>query len=88
MTSEERMKYFQGQRRTGLVQPTKDVRISSRKTAFQSKLSIVILLMILFLSLDYTGYRIKGIGSNEVVRAVTSNSSWNFGKIPRILENF
>ena len=34
---------------------------------------IAVLLFIVFLSLDYTGYKIKGIGSEDIIKEVTTD---------------
>lgn len=70
MTAEERLAYFQGEkRRTAKVQ-------NSRKETnldvifLKIKFFIAVALFIAFLSLDYTGYQIQGIGSKEIIQEV------------------
>ncbi len=73
MTAEERMAYFQGEKR----------RISGYQNHVQEKnldilflkikFFVAVLLFVAFLSLDYTGYQIKGIGSKEIIREVTTD---------------
>ena len=70
MTAEERLAYFQGEkRRTAKVQ-------NSRKETnldvifLKIKFFIAVALFVAFLSLDYTGYQIQGIGSKEIIQEV------------------
>ena len=70
MTAEERMAYFYGKKRRN----SGDYEIGKEKnrtsTFFKIKFLAAIIVFILFLSLDYTGYKIQGIGSTEIVNEV------------------
>lgn len=73
MTAEERMAYFQGEKQR---QPTYHTAKSERNPDLiflKIKFLICVILFVLFLSLDYTGCKIKGIGSEEIIRQVTTD---------------
>ena len=74
MTAEERLAYFQGEKRRETVNASKKQGKSASFQFLKIKFFITVILMILFLSLDYTGYKIKGIGSQEIVKMVTSHT--------------
>ena len=74
MTAEERLAYFQGEKRRETVNFTKNKGKASAYTFFKIKFFITVILLIIFLSLDYTGYKIKEIGSQEIVTMVTSHT--------------
>ena len=74
MTAEERLAYFQGEKRREAVNVTKNKGKSSSYNFLKIKFFITAILLIIFLSLDYTGYKIKGIGSQEIVKMVTSHT--------------
>ena len=82
MTAEERMAYFQGEKRrtpnyqTGKNEKNLDVIF------LKIKFFIAVVLFIIFLSLDYTGYKIEGIGSEEIVQEVIRDS--DFSKTDKI----
>ncbi len=70
MTAEERMAYFQGEKRRDAAlweqKQEKNMALFFLKLRFM----IALILFILFLSLDYTGYQIHGIGSREIIQEV------------------
>ncbi len=71
MTAEERLAYFQGEKRRDPVYQTAQ---KSRVTIiFKIKFFIAVMLFILFLSLDYTGYEVYGIGSERIIDEVTKD---------------
>lgn len=70
MTAEERLAYFQGEKRR-----TANVQNSRKETNLdviflKIKFFIAVALFVAFLSLDYTGYQIQGIGSKEIIQEV------------------
>ena len=73
MTAEERLAYFQGEkRRTGQLIEQRSVK--NRALIFlKLRFFVTVILFVLFLSLDYTGYQIQGIGSGELIRLVTTD---------------
>lgn len=78
MTTEERMAYFQGEkRRSTAYQESKNER-NIDMIFLKMKFFIAVILFIIFLSLDYTGYKINGIGSEEIIQEVTKD--WEFLK--------
>ena len=73
MTAEERLAYFQGEKRR-----TANVQNSRKETNLdviflKIKFFIAVALFVAFLSLDYTGYQIEGIGSREIVEEVITD---------------
>lgn len=73
MTAEERMAYFQGEKQRQPVYHTIKNEKNMDLIFLKIKFLICVILFILFLSLDYTGYKIKGIGSEEIIRQVTAD---------------
>ncbi len=73
MTAEERMAYFQGGKRRSPVYQTGKNEKNIDVILFKVKFFIAVILFIIFLSLDYTGYKIKGIGSEEIIQEVTKD---------------
>lgn len=73
MTAEERMAYFQGEKRRNTVYNVKTKEKHWDLIFMKMKFFIAVALFILFLSLDYTGYKIHGIGSEEIIQEVTSD---------------
>ena len=70
MTAEERMAYFQGEkRRRAVYQESKNER-NNDMIFLKIKFFVAVILFVLFLSLDYTGYKIQGIGSEEIIQEV------------------
>ena len=80
MTAEERMAYFQGtKRRTDAYQTS--AKTKNRDLIFlKIKFFIAVIIFVLFLSLDYTGYKIRGIGAQEIISEVTKDLEWNLPK--------
>lgn len=70
MTAEERMAYFQGEKRRNAAIFEKKQEKHRDLFFLKLRFMIALLLFILFLSLDYTGYQIKGIGSREIIQEV------------------
>lgn len=76
MTAEERMAYFQGEkRRVSAAVPGKNEK-NVMGTMIKIKFFIAVVLFITFLSMDYTGTKIYGIGSNEIVEEFTTD--WKY----------
>lgn len=73
MTAEERLAYFQGEKRRKPVYQTGEKEKNVDVILFKVKFFIAVILFIIFLSLDYTGYKIKGIGSQEIIQEVTKD---------------
>ena len=73
MTAEERMAYFQGEkRRRAVYQESKNER-NNDMIFLKIKFFVAVILFIAFLSLDYTGYKIRGIGSSEIIHEVITD---------------
>ena len=72
MTAEERLAYFQGEKRRNSSFSKSNDR-NWNLILFKIKFFLSVLLFIIFLSLDYTGYKINDIGSIEIVEMVTQN---------------
>ena len=73
MTAEERMAYFQGEkRRNNVYQENKSER-NNEKMFLKIRFFIAVILFVVFLSLDYTGYKIQGIGSSEIIHEVITD---------------
>lgn len=73
MTAEERMAYFQGEKRRDSVTAKRPKEWNPDLFFLKLKFMAAVILFVLFLSLDYTGYRIRGIGSEEIIKAVTTD---------------
>lgn len=73
MTAEERLAYFQGEKRREAAYQIKKQEKNTSFIFLKIKFFIAIMVFIGFLSLDYTGYKIKGIGSMEIIQLVTSD---------------
>lgn len=73
MTAEERLAYFQGEKRRESFNLTKKQEKNTTVIFLKIKFFITVILFIVFLSMDYTGCKIKGIGSQEIVTMVTSH---------------
>ena len=72
MTSEERMAYYQKQKYGKSVKETGSKGNSGMKGF---RLGISLLLLIIFLTLDYSGCKVGKIGSEEIIRMVTTDLS-------------
>lgn len=70
MTAEERMAYFQGEKRRGQSYQVGKTEKNTDVILLKIKFFIAVILFIAFLSLDYTGYKIQGIGSEEIIQEV------------------
>lgn len=73
MTAEERMAYFQGTKRRSNPYPVKQSGKNRELIFLKIRFFIAVCIFVLFLSLDYTGYKIQGIGASEVIREVTKD---------------
>lgn len=73
MTAEERMAYFQGTKRRTDSYPVKSQIMNRELLFFKIKFFIAVILFIIFLSMDYTGYQIYGIGTEDIVLEVTKD---------------
>ena len=73
MTAEERLAYFQGEKRRNPVYQTGKKEKNIDVVLLKVKFFIAVILFIIFLSLDYTGYKIKGVGSEEIIQEVTKD---------------
>ena len=76
MTAEERMAYFQGEKRRNSPSVESTKGASSDLLYLKIKFFIAVILFVLFLSLDYTGYEIQGIGSERIIKEVTKDISF------------
>ena len=70
MTAEERLAYFQGEKRRTEAHQKMKKEENIDVILFKMKFFIALILFIVFLSMDYTGYKIKGIGSVDVMEEV------------------
>ena len=73
MTAEERLAYFQGEKRRTVSYTAENGKTNRNFIALKLKFFIAVILFVLFLSLDYTGYQIRGIGSGELIQMVTTD---------------
>ena len=73
MTAEERMAYFQGEKkRSNVYQESRSER-NVDMIFLKIKFFVAVILFVLFLSLDYTGYKIQGIGSERIIQEVVTD---------------
>ena len=77
MTAEERMAYFQGEKQRN--QKEKNYNLIFLKLRF----FCAVVLFVLFLSLDYTGYEIQGIGSESIISEVITDFDMTAMKLPK-----
>ena len=81
MTAEERLAYFQGEKKRTPVYREEKKERNFDKIIFKFKFFVAVLLFVVFLSLDYTGYDIKGIDSERIIQEVTKDfkflNEWN-----------
>lgn len=82
MTAEERMAYFQGEKRRTSSYQNVSKEKNTNVIFLKLKFFIAVVLFIIFLSLDYTGYKIEGIGSEEILQEVTKD--FEFPKLEEI----
>lgn len=80
MTAEERMAYFQGTKRRNDTYPVKTTGKNHELIFLKIKFFIAVILFIVFLSMDYTGYKFRGIGSEEIITEVTKDIELSFPK--------
>lgn len=74
MTAEERMAYFQGEkRRSPVYQKSAEQGKNYEKIFFKIRLFIAVVLFVTFLSMDYTGCQIRGINSERIITEVTTD---------------
>lgn len=73
MTAEERMAYFQGEKRRTTNHQNSRKETNLDVVFLKIKFFIAVALFVAFLSLDYTGYQIEGIGSREIVEEVITD---------------
>lgn len=74
MTAEERMAYFYGEKRRG-KENIKKVASSNEKKSMRVRFFVCMLLFVFFLALDYGDYKIKEIGSREIMKTVREDIS-------------
>ena len=79
MTAEERMAYFQGEKRRSTVYQESRNERNVDMIFLKIKFFVAVILFVLFLSLDYTGYKIQGIGSGEIIHEVITD--FDFSRI-------
>ena len=70
MTAEERLAYFQGEKRRSTNTQNSRKETNLDVIFLKIKFFIAVALFVAFLSLDYTGYQIQGIGSKEIIQEV------------------
>lgn len=73
MTAEERLAYFQGEKSRSTTYGTVKKERNSAAIWFKVKFFAAVVLFIAFLSLDYTGYEINGIGSERIIQEVITD---------------
>lgn len=71
MTAEERLAYFQGEKRRDLSFYEEPKGKNWDLLFLKLKFLAAVILFVIFLSLDYTGEKIYGIGSEEILHEVT-----------------
>ena len=76
MTAEERLAYFQGEKRRSKVHETGKSEKKIDIILFKIKFFIAVIFFVAFLTLDYTGYEIYEIGSECIVREVCADIDW------------
>ena len=73
MTAEERMAYFQGEKRRGNIYQVSKNERNHEKLFLKIRFFIAVILFVVFLSLDYTGYKIQGIGSESIIQEIITD---------------
>ena len=73
MTAEERLAYFHGEKRRDNAEFTKKQEKNTTLIVLKLKFFLAVILFVVFLSLDYTGYKFYGIGSEEIMDVVTTD---------------
>lgn len=77
MTAEERLAYFQGEKRRSAVYEAGKVEKKIDIILFKIKFFIAVILFVTFLTLDYTGYEIYGITSERIIQEICSDFNLN-----------
>ena len=88
MTAEERLAYFQGEKRRNGNDQTVAQEKNRDLILLKIKFFIAVVLFVAFLSLDYTGYEIYGIDSEQIVQKVITDASIVDLQQLKNLENF
>lgn len=73
MTAEERMAYFQGEKRRSGYEVTAKKENSKGLVLFKLRFFFAVILFVAFLSLDYTGVKVQGIGSERIIQEVVKD---------------
>ena len=73
MTAEERLAYFQGEKHRSKVSQIEKNGKNTSVLLLKIKFFVAVVIFVLFLSLDYTGYEFHGIGSEEVISYVITD---------------
>lgn len=82
MTAEERMAYFQGEKRRTSIGNMQVKEKNWNLIFLKIKFFAAVIIFIVFLSLDYTGYKFHGIGSEEILKEVSSD--FDLSKIEKL----
>ena len=77
MTAEERLAYFQGEKRRSTVYEAGKSERKIDTILFRVKFFIAVILFVAFLTLDYTGYEIYGITSERIIQEICSDFNLN-----------
>ena len=80
MTAEERLAYFQGEKRRNTSYYSGKSEKNIDMILLKIKFVIAVGLFVGFLSLDYTGYKIQGIGSKELINKVITDFDMTYLK--------
>ena len=80
MTAEERLAYFQGEKRRNTSYYSGKSAKNMDMILFKIKFVIAVGLFVGFLSLDYTGFKIQGIGSEELINMVITDFDMTYLK--------
>ena len=78
------MAYFQGEKRRSSPYQSEKNGKNPELIFLKIKFFVAVILFIVFLSLDYTGYKINGIGSAEIIEQVTTDFEF-LKKLPESL---
>ncbi len=73
MTAEERLAYFQGEKRRNTSYQNIKNEKNIDRFFLKIRFLIAVVLFVGFLSLDYTGYQIKGIGSEKIIYEIVTD---------------
>ena len=77
MTAEERMAYFQGEKDRSTSYQMKKNEKNGTAIFLKLRFMIALIIFVMFLSMDYTGYKIQGIGSQEIVQQVVTDMDFS-----------